>query len=330
MEDLKKKFTEELGAPKFTTYSKIADSLILPGIIDFTRFGYWRNKRKWRPINSQLTDKHFVITGARRGIGFCAAKQLADMGAALTLVVRKTDDVAVLKDTIVKSTNNENIAIEVADLSLMSQVNKLINRLVEKDLKIDALINNAGALINPRQETFENLEQSFALLLLSPYKLTLGLKKLLQKSAQPIVVNVVSGGMYTQRLQVDELIMSAKAYSGSIAYARAKRALMVVTEYWANAWQNEGFIVNAMHPGWADTPGVQTSLPTFRKVMKRVLRNPSQGADTIVWLTAAREAGLITGKLFLDREPRDTHLLKSTIETDTERQNLIEFLNEFK
>ena len=320
---------QKSSAPEMSRYSRIADHWILPGIVDFTRFGYWRNKKRWKTISDTQSTKHILITGARTGLGLCASKELAKLGAELTLVVRKDEDIKPLIDELKKTSGNKKITAEVADLSLISDVAALTSRLVRKNRKIDVLINNAGALINPRFETKENLEQSFALLLLSPYKLTLGLKPLLNKSEHPRVINVVSGGMYTQKLSVKELIMPEEEYSGSVAYSRAKRALMIVTECWANAWKTEGFVVNAMHPGWADTPGVQNSLPTFRKITKRFLRSPEQGADTIVWLATATEAGRVSGKLFLDREPRTTHLLRSTVETKKERLRLLDFLNDF-
>ncbi len=320
---------EAFCAPEMSRYSKIADRWILPGLIDFTRFGYWRNKNRWKKITGNQSNKHILITGARTGLGLCAAKELAKLGAELTLVVRKAEDITPLVDKLKTVSGNKNVTAEVADLSLIGDVKSLTDRLVRKNKKIDVLINNAGALINPRLETKENLEQSFALLLLSPYRLTLGLKPLLNQSEQPRIINVVSGGMYTQKLCVNELIMPKEKYSGSVAYARAKRGLMIVTESWADAWKEDGFVVNAMHPGWADTPGVQNSLPTFRKITKQFLRTPEQGADTIVWLAAASEAGLISGKLFLDREPRTTYLIKSTVETKKERLLLLDFLDKF-
>ena len=39
-----------------------------------------------------------------------------------------------------------------------------------------------------------------------------------------------------------------------------------------------------MHPGWSDTPAVQTSMPSFREKMLDKLRTPEQGADTLVWM----------------------------------------------
>jgi hypothetical protein len=77
-----------------------------------------------------------------------------------------------------------------------------------------------------------------------------------------------------------------------------------------------------MHPGWAATPGVQTSLPRFYRLTKPLLRTPQQGADTIVWLGAAAEPGRSSGGFWHDRRTRPTHLLPGTRETPAERQRL--------
>jgi NAD(P)-dependent dehydrogenase (short-subunit alcohol dehydrogenase family) len=140
------------------------------------------------------------------------------------------------------------------------------------------------------------------------------------------VVNVLSGGMYSQKIQVNNLQSQRGEYSGSAAYARAKRGLMILTEEWAKRWQGDAISVNAMHPGWVDTPGVVNALPEFYRVTKRVLRTPEQGADTITWLAAAKEAGPVSGKFWLDREQHPSHLSKRTIETQSQRDELLQAL----
>jgi len=77
-----------------------------------------------------------------------------------------------------------------------------------------------------------------------------------------------------------------------------------------------------MHPGWADTPGVRTSLPTFHRVTRPLLRTPEQGADTIVWLAAAAEPARTTGGFWHDRRRRPTHRLPWTRESTAEREAL--------
>ena len=83
-----------------------------------------------------------------------------------------------------------------------------------------------------------------------------------------------------------------------------------------------GVVVHAMHPGWADTPGVRSSLPTFYRLTRPLLRTPEQGADTIVWLAAAAEPGCSTGGFWHDRRRRPTHRLPWTRESAADREAL--------
>tara|TARA_B100000212_G_scaffold233631_1_gene177635 strand:- start:206 stop:1081 length:876 start_codon:yes stop_codon:yes gene_type:complete len=280
-------------------------------------------------MTADMTGKHVVLTGANAGLGFATAVSLLEAGATLTVVVRDPGKAADMQHALKAETGREADTVELADLSLLSEVASLSERLHAQSQPIDVLINNAGALFNDYAETAEGIERSIALLLLSPWKLTESLLPMLKDHARPArVINVVSGGMYTQKLRCDELVMTRAKYNGSVAYARAKRALTVLTELWAEVWRDHNIIVNSMHPGWADTPGVQTALPGFRRVTKRVLRSPAEGADTIVWLARASEADQVSGKLFLDREPRITHLRPRTKERPEERARLLDWLPE--
>lgn len=327
MAGMREALEDDYPPPEESVASRLADRMLLPGLARFTRLGYLQGRRNWHPISAYLGDKHIVITGASAGLGYAAAMELARRGASLTLVMRNPDKAEQVVEAIATETGNKRLHVELADLSLLTEVDDLVRRLQHRGDAIDVLINNAGALFNPRGETPEGIEQSLALLLLSPHRLTEGLKPLLDKAGQPRVINVVSGGMYSQKLDLPALLgETEERYSGSVAYARAKRALMVVTEHWAQAWADDGVVVNAMHPGWADTPGVQSALPEFRSLTRRVLRTPEQGADTIVWLAAATEAGQLSGRLFLDRRPHTTHMLKSTRESGEERAALLDYL----
>lgn len=298
---------------------QIRSQLILPELWQFTKYGYLQAQKHWLPVSNNMQHKNIVITGASSGLGLASAIALAQKGASLTLVVRNKTKGEEVKKMICQKTGNTNIHLEIADMSLISDVIALSQRLSQQR-PIDVLINNAGALFNPRQKTSEGLEQSFALLLLSPFIFTQQLKPLLANNAR--VINVLSGGMYSQAVDVDDLENQQGIYSGSAAYARAKRSLMIVTEEWAKQWQKEGISVHAMHPGWADTAGVVDSLPEFYKLTKPILRTPQQGADTIVWLASATEVSQTTGLFWLDREPRPTHLTAKTQETPQQRSQL--------
>lgn len=330
VQGMKRALEDNYPAPTISTSNARADRWVLPGMARFSRRGYKLGQRHWNPMSAWMGDKHAVITGASSGLGLATARSLAERGATLTLVIRNEDKATALVNELQRETGNTAIFVEIADLSLMEEVQRLTERLLRKGRPIDVLVNNAGALFNPRGETAEGIEQSFALLLLSPYRLTEGLRPLLAAAPQGRVINVVSGGMYSQPLQVHKLVAREEGYSGSVAYARCKRALMVLTEQWAQDWAEDGIVVNAMHPGWADTPGVESALPGFHRLTRRILRSPEEGADTIIWLAVATEAGKITGHLFLDREPRTTHLLDKTRDDPAEREALQPFLSEFR
>ena len=328
MKGLKQALDDEFDAPRASMLLATADKLILPGIWRFTRLGFKHSRKRWNAVSAYQGDRHALITGATSGIGRAAAGQLAALGARVTLVARDRRKAEELVAELRTETGNETISAEIADLSLMSEVHALCDRLLGADEPIDMLINNAGALFNPRQTTAEGLEKSFALLLLSPYILTERLLPLMRKSKSARVVNVLSGGMYTQKIDVDDLQSQRGPYSGSVAYARAKRGLMIATEEWAERFEEDAIAVNAMHPGWADTPGVETALPEFHRVTRRFLRSPEEGADTVVWLATSTEAGKVSGRFWLDREQHPSHLSDRTRETPEERQQLLATLEE--
>ncbi len=328
MAGLKEALEDDFEAPQASGLLAAADRLVFPGIWRFTKLGYRSSRRHWNAVSAYQRDRHAVITGATSGIGEAAARQLAELGARLTLVVRNEEKARALVADLQAATGNEHINYEIADLSLMADVHALCDRLLEAEVPIDMLINNAGALFNPRQQTSEGFELSFALLLLSPCILTERLHPLLAQAASPRVVNVLSGGMYTQKIDVNDLQSRNDEYSGSVAYAKAKRGLMILTEEWAERWESDGIVVNAMHPGWVDTPGVEDALPGFYKVTKRFLRTPGQGADTAVWLATSSEAAKVSGKFWLDRERHPSHLSDRTKESADERRQLLETLAE--
>jgi NAD(P)-dependent dehydrogenase (short-subunit alcohol dehydrogenase family) len=110
-----------------------------------------------------------------------------------------------------------------------------------------------------------------------------------------------------------------KPFNNLAAYAQAKRAQVMLTEMWAGMLSNDDVAVNALHPGWVDTPIVQAGLPTFRKIVGRFLRTPAEGADTIVWLMAAERAATITGEFWFDRRERAKHKASAT------RSTLVEY-----
>ena len=291
------------------------DAFLDKSLIGYTALGY-----RWRPhppIDADLRGRVALVTGATSGLGRATAAALARFGATTLIVGRNPAKTAAVASQIRDETGNPAVREEIADLSLMSQVRRLADRL---EAPIHLLVNNAGVLLPMREETEEGLERTFATNLLGHFLLTNLLRDKLEAPAR--IINVSSGGMYTQRIRPADLQMKKTPYDGTVAYARTKRGQVILTELWAERFRDRGFVVHSMHPGWAATPGVSESLPRFYKVTRPLLRTAEQGADTIVWLCTSEEAGQTTGLFWHDRRPRPTHRLEATRETQKEREAL--------
>jgi NAD(P)-dependent dehydrogenase (short-subunit alcohol dehydrogenase family) len=312
-----------------TSWASRLDDLLDHTVVgSFTNIGHAVRSLGWSDELPSLSGKTVIVTGATSGLGRAAAERLAQTGAAVRLVGRSEPKLEIARSEISAATGNDDLDIYVADFSSMEQVRGLAAAVLAGEPGIDVLINNAGALITERRETAEGIELALATNLLSHFLLTNLLIPRLEASAPARIINVSSGGMYTQRVRVRDLQSTRGEYKGSIAYARAKRGQVILTELWAEQLAGRGVVVHAMHPGWADTPGVEKSLPVFRKITKPFLRTPEQGADTIVWLAASDEAAETSGNFWLDRRPRPTHRLKSTVEAVDDRHGLWDALND--
>ncbi len=298
----------------------------VPVVTSFTSIGYSLRKRidSWTPLGHyDLRDRVVAITGPTSGLGEAAAEWFARLGATLVLVARNEAKVNSLAERLKNDSGNDTISTVIADMGDRSAVRAAAEVISTRHSRLDALVHNAGALLNERRTQPDGLETTVAVHVVGPFLMTGLLLDRLGPGSR--VVTVSSGGMYTAPLTVAGLEMSEDEYNGSTQYALAKRAQVTLNEIWAGHVPDVRF--HAMHPGWADTPGVADSLPVFRRLVGPLLRSPRQGADTMVWLTADDSTPLeSSGKFWLDRRVRDIHKLSSTRKSDTpeRRQRLWE------
>ena len=299
------------------------DALVVPG---FSRIGYKLRSRGWQSVQDDMSGRTVVITGATSGLGEAAAVGLARLGARLIVVGRNPAKAEAVLSRLQEESRGQELRSEIVDLSLISQTRDLGMRLLAEEPVIHVLINNAGTLFPERGVTPEGIEQTLATNLLSHFLLTNLLIPRLVESAPTRIINVSSGGMYGQRLSISNLQNDEGEYKGPAAYARTKRAQVILTEMWAEQLAGHGVTVSSMHPGWADTPGVSQSLPSFYKLTKPILRSAEEGADTILWLAASAEA-TATGKFWHDRRTWPIHKTRRTREPPEARKQLWDSLN---
>ncbi|WP_027007008.1 SDR family NAD(P)-dependent oxidoreductase [Conexibacter woesei] len=270
----------------------------------YSRAGYALRARGFAPL-PRLDGATVAVTGATSGLGLAAAQGFARLGARTILVARDPERGEQARAATAEHGTAE---LRIADLARLDDVRRLATQLQDTDI----LINNAGVLPPHHTLTVDGHELTFAVNVLAPFLLT----ALLPNARR--VITVSSGGMYAQKLDVADLDSTAGDFSGTKAYAKSKRAEVVLNELWAQRGRPG---MHAMHPGWVDTPGLQRSLHTFHSIAKPILRTPQQGADTIVFLGAI-DPSPPSGRFWSDRRQRPTHYLPTTHETPEARQQL--------
>lgn len=304
--------------------SSLLDTLLDRTVVaGYTSVGYRLRRHMWNADDLRPMDGETVlVTGATSGLGLAAAEGFARLGASVRLLARSEERGERARAAVVEATGNRDVRTCLCDLSDLDDVRGFAARFTAAEPRLDVLVNNAGVLPAERTVSADGNELALATNVLGPFLLTNLLIPLLTASAPSRVVNVSSGGMYTQRLNVDDVQSAAEEFDGPTVYARTKRAQVVLTELWAERLAGTGVVVHAMHPGWADTPGVASSLPRFRRVVGPLLRSAEEGADTIVWLGAAAEPGESSGGFWHDRKQRPTHRVPWTKETPADRERL--------
>jgi NAD(P)-dependent dehydrogenase (short-subunit alcohol dehydrogenase family) len=306
---------------------------IVDQVLEATVAGSWsragiavrRRLFHWDADPLPRLDGHVVVlTGFTSGIGRAAAERLGALGADLHLVSRSPDKVREVAAAL--RGGGARVTTSVADMADLDSVRRLAEEVAAAQDKVDVLVHNAGALSATRTTSPQGLEATVAAQVVGPFLLTtLLVPRLVDAGPGARVLTMSSGGMYAERLSVDDLEMGPADYEGARAYARAKRAQVELTAEWAVRGPSS-VAFHALHPGWADTPGVVAGLPRFHQLTRPILRSPEEGADTLVWL-AAEPVDVLgsSGGFWLDRRRRATTKVPWTHTPAGERARLWEW-----
>ncbi|KVH98598.1 Glucose/ribitol dehydrogenase [Cynara cardunculus var. scolymus] len=280
------------------------------GYLNFTKSGFLGHSKNFNPedMSTRIDGKNCIVTGANSGIGYATAHGLASRGATVYIVCRNKERGEAALSEIQSTTGNQNVHLEICDLSSVNDIQSFSSRFKAKEIPIHVLVNNAGLLENSRVTTSEGYELNFAVNVLGTYGITELMLPLLEKSQPDArVITVSSGGMYTAPLTTD-LQFKGEKFDGVEQYARNKRVQVALTEKWAEKYSNKGIGFYTMHPGWAETPGVTKSLPSFSKSLEGKLRTSEEGADTVIWLALQPKEKLVSGGFYFDRAEVPKHL----------------------
>jgi NAD(P)-dependent dehydrogenase (short-subunit alcohol dehydrogenase family) len=298
----------------------LLDRAVIPG---YTHFGYRLRQPGWAhadPPPDALHGRTALVTGANSGIGKAITAGLSALGAAVVMAVRDRDRGEQARAELTAVHPEADLRVEICDVADLAAVRAFAADLSSRLSGLDVLVHNAGVLPATRTETGGH-EITLATHVLGPVLLTELLAPTLADAADPRVILMSSGGMYTQSPPTGDPEYRTGRYRGATAYARTKRMQVALTPVLADRFAAQHISVYCMHPGWADTPGVADALPGFHRLTGPLLRSPAQAADTAVWL-AGTEPAPPTGLFWHDRRPRPEHYLPFTKASDRDRRLL--------
>ena len=243
---------------------------------------------------------NILITGGTSGLGYRTAQVLGkEIKNKIILIGSNQKKGELSVENLIKITSNENISFMQYDLSSISEIKLLAEKL--KDTKIDILINNAGALFFSRKESVDKIEKTFALNHLSYFILTNLLLKYKVIKNGGRVVNVASGAHKGVKIDFNNLEMKTN-YNGWISYKKSKLCNILFTKSLSELTKKNKITVNCLHPGFVKTQFGKNNNGLATLAIKLLMNffaiSVEEGAETIIFLATDNSVKNITGKYF--------------------------------
>jgi NAD(P)-dependent dehydrogenase (short-subunit alcohol dehydrogenase family) len=251
--------------------------------------------------SNRLDGKVCIVTGATSGVGYAAAKRLAEGGAELILICRNLDKSTRVQDDLIDEFGVKVVSIQ-ADFSDLEQVRHAAGRILQEYPRLDVLINNAGLHNTRRELTPAGLEMVFCVNHLASFLLTRLLLDRLLASAPARILQVNSQGHRFGGLDLNDLEWEKRRYIGLQGYGASKVAQLLTVWELAEMLEGSGVTINAMHPG-----GVATNVGMNNGLLYRLhkrfmispfLKDPKISGEAIYYLVAAPEMAEINGIFF--------------------------------
>lgn len=248
-----------------------------------------------------LAGKDIVVTGATDGIGKVTARELAKMGASVTIVGRNAAKGEAVAAELRKVAGHDRVGFVAGDLESQKGIKAAAGAIKARVKRLDVLLNNAGAFFQKRELTEDGIERTFALNHLGYFLLTHELLDLLKASGPSRIVSVASAAHQGAKLDLADL-QNAKQYSGWRAYGQSKLANIYFTYELARRLQGTGVTANCLHPGFVasrfgdNNGGLIRMLIGFAKSVAAI--SEDDGAKTSVFLASSPDVQGVSGKYF--------------------------------
>lgn len=243
-----------------------------------------------------MKDKVALITGGSSGIGAAAAVAFARKGARVVIASRNEAAGAEVV-RLIRSTGGDAVWIQT-DVTVGTQVEALIGRTVDRFGRLDYAFNNAGSgfkkalTADLEEEEWDRTIDGF-------------LKSVWLCMKYEIAVMLRSGsGVIVNNASVD----GVRGYPSGASYSAAKHGVLGLTKSAALEYVCNGIRINAICPGWIETPPVQSWMKHDSAAAARItaeepigrLGRPDEVADAVIWLCSDQATFVVGATLAVD------------------------------
>ncbi|MCP5060223.1 MAG: SDR family NAD(P)-dependent oxidoreductase [bacterium] len=227
------------------------------------------------------TGKTIFVTGANTGIGYEAARVLADRGARVLLGCRSEEKAQDAIGRIRALLPDADIAWIPLDLTSLKSVAEAAE-IVKREPRLDALVNNAGVMIPPLTRTEEGFELQFGVNHLGHFALTGHLLDRLAANPGSRIVNVSSAAHVQGRIDFEDP-NAEQSYHPLRRYGMSKAANLYFMVELTRRLADTGTPVTSVgcHPGVANTELSRTFPGWFwviAPLMRPLFNTPAEGA----------------------------------------------------
>lgn len=267
------------------------------------------------------TGRTAVITGANTGLGFETARALAAKGATVVVAVRNTDKGNDAIRRIRQTAPEATVTLQKLDLSSLASVRAAADQLTSDHASIDLLINNAGVMYTPRQETADGFELQFGTNHLGHFALTgLLLDHVTAAPAGRIVTVSSIGHRIRASIHFDDLQLE-RSYNRVTAYGQSKLANLLFTYELQRRLAAAGSSAAALaaHPGGSNTD-LGRHLPLLDPVFRAVSQSAAMGA--LPTLRAATDPAARGGQYYGPSGPFELRGYPKVVDSSTQSKDV--------
>jgi NAD(P)-dependent dehydrogenase (short-subunit alcohol dehydrogenase family) len=250
-----------------------------------------------------MKGKTCLITGANSGLGLCAAKRFAALGARVVLVCRDKDRGARALRDIAERAPDAELELMICDLASVASVKRFIVEFKASHERLDLLFNDAAVWKKEFTRTADGLETMFQVNFLAPFMLCESLLDPLAKSPDPRIINIAAPTA-SMRLAMDAAYDAAR-FKVFSSFMRTKLALAIYSvELMRSLSGKVSVFLVEPGPGKFRSNIARELSPILSFLMDIFAKTADRAAQSIEYLATLADPGIGKDRVFFGKKPR--------------------------